>query len=70
MTVPEAAADKLVQKNRSMANLINAEVSYIPQDGTIKFNNNNLSKIQITVSTYPTDAMREDVALSTLNPYR
>ncbi len=62
MTIPDAAADDIVKRIKSMANL-DIEDSHLPKIGRIKFKHKGLPEFHITVTMLPNDGLREKAAL-------
>ena len=62
MTLPYAAADDIVKKIRSMANL-DIAVNHLPGLGHFKFKHKGLPQFHIMVTMRPTDETREATSL-------
>lgn len=62
MRIPDAAADDIVKRIKSMANL-DIEDSRLPKIGHIKFKHDGLPEFQLAVTTRPNDGLREAVTL-------
>jgi type IV pilus assembly protein PilB len=67
MTLPGDAANDIVKRIKTMANLAGAE-SDLPKIGHIKFKRDGLPEFQLTVTTKPADGLREDIVLKISDP--
>jgi len=65
MTVPEAVAFDVVKRIKTMSNL-DVRDRELAKVGHLKFYSNDVPEVQITVTTYPIDGLREDVVLRIL----
>jgi type II secretory ATPase GspE/PulE/Tfp pilus assembly ATPase PilB-like protein len=62
MTLPCAAANDIVKKIKSMANL-DIEDRHLPKIGRIKFKHKGLTEFHLTISIRPADGQREAATL-------
>ncbi len=62
MTLPYGAANNIVKKIKSMANL-DIEDNHLPRLGHFKFKHKGLPQFHIMVTTRPADSMRETTTL-------
>jgi len=65
MRVPKDVATDIVKRIKSMANL-DVDDSSLSKIGHIKFQRDNLPEFRITITTCPTEGLREVVALKIL----